>query len=403
MFTRRARGLLDFIVAALCLWAAAYHTPVGALARNLGAWAVGSRSTSQPLLAYYSAGVYDANEVTGALPPPSALAMHAIDLTPAEALGYGVYSTWSQLPPALKQQGKEVAQRYGADAAKLDDPKDGPGELTKLIREAGKGLDSEDAAVVALFCGYEPARYAADRVRASGATPTLEGIARALPPGFADAVSRASQAMTLGTAYALAWPLPENTRITSPFGMRNHPTLGKAHMHTGVDLAVPVGTEVHVVAGGVVRRASEDDLNGRVLIIDHGRGVTTAYCHNSELGVHVGQVLERGAVISLSGNTGRSTGPHLHYQLELGHAPVDPLLFHARRTEAVDLPGPKPPPKPVPAVLGRPTLAPKGEPGPEPVAEPSDALRAAFGKAAAVVDGGPRDDPTPENSPNEAE
>lgn len=62
-----------------------------------------------------------------------------------------MYSTWSQLDSARKQQGREVAQRYGADVNKLDDPKDGPAELTKLIREAAKGLDSEYAAVVASF------------------------------------------------------------------------------------------------------------------------------------------------------------------------------------------------------------------------------------------------------------
>ncbi|MHB8877862.1 MAG: M23 family metallopeptidase, partial [Myxococcaceae bacterium] len=353
MFLRRTRGLLDFIVAALCLWAAAYHTPVGALARNLGAWAMGTRSTAQPLLAYYSGGVYDANEVKVSMAPPS-LIVHPVDLTPGEAVGYGVYSTWSQLGATQKKQGLQVALRYGGDVTKLDDPKEGPAELSRILREAAKGMESEEAAVAAVFLGYEPARYAADRVRASGAVPTLEGIARVLPPGFSEELSRASQALTLGTAYALAWPVPESTRITSPFGWRDHPVLGRQSLHTGVDLGVPVGTEVHVVAAGMVRRASEDAVNGRVLIIDHGRGVTTAYCHNSQLGVQVGQSLERGQVISLSGNTGRSTGPHLHYQLELGSAPMDPLLFRARRSEPVAVPGPKTP-KAVPALYGKAT------------------------------------------------
>ena len=74
MFLRRTRGLLDFLVSALCLWAAAYHTPVGALARNLGAWVTGSRSSAQPLLAYYSGGVYDANQVNPGLPSMPGLA-----------------------------------------------------------------------------------------------------------------------------------------------------------------------------------------------------------------------------------------------------------------------------------------------------------------------------------------
>jgi len=85
-----------------------------------------------------------------------------------------------------------------------------------------------------------------------------------------------------------------------------------------------------------VRRASEDAVNGRVLIVDHGRGVTTAYCHNSELLVRPGQRVTRGELIARSGNTGRSTGPHLHYQLELAAQPVDPLRFRARSSPLVD-------------------------------------------------------------------
>jgi murein DD-endopeptidase MepM/ murein hydrolase activator NlpD len=115
--------------------------------------------------------------------------------------------------------------------------------------------------------------------------------------------------------------------VTSPFGYRIHPTLGIRKLHTGVDLGVSVGTQVRAVSGGVVRRASEDRVNGKVLVIDHGRGVSTAYCHNSDLLVSAGQRVDRGAVVALSGSSGRSTGPHLHYQLELGHEPFDPLGF----------------------------------------------------------------------------
>jgi murein DD-endopeptidase MepM/ murein hydrolase activator NlpD len=115
--------------------------------------------------------------------------------------------------------------------------------------------------------------------------------------------------------------------VSSPFGERIHPVLGTRKMHTGVDLSVPTGTAVSAVSAAVVRRASEDAVNGRVLVLDHGRGVTTAYCHNSELLVRVGERVERGQLIARSGNTGRSTGPHLHYQLELAARPVDPLKF----------------------------------------------------------------------------
>jgi murein DD-endopeptidase MepM/ murein hydrolase activator NlpD len=199
--------------------------------------------------------------------------------------------------------------------------------LSALSAEVGP----DEVALAALFCGAEPARFAQKRARAEGRPPTLEELAAQLPPDFADPVALASQATTLGTAYALSWPVPEHTRVSSPFGVRNHPILGSRRMHTGVDLSVPAGTSVHATGPGVVARASEDAVNGRMIVVDHGRGVTTAYCHNDELLVRTGQPIERGAVIARSGNTGRSTGPHLHYQLGVGGAPVDPARYRRAR------------------------------------------------------------------------
>jgi murein DD-endopeptidase MepM/ murein hydrolase activator NlpD len=134
----------------------------------------------------------------------------------------------------------------------------------------------------------------------------------------------------LGGAYSLAWPLPVSVPITSPFGLREHPLLGGRRLHAGVDLGTASGTPVHAVAGGVVRRASSDGINGRILVLDHGRGVVTTYCHNDVLLVRDGQRVERGEVVARSGSSGRTTGPHLHYQLDLAGEPVDPLRFRAQ-------------------------------------------------------------------------
>jgi murein DD-endopeptidase MepM/ murein hydrolase activator NlpD len=151
--------------------------------------------------------------------------------------------------------------------------------------------------------------------------------------------------------------------VTSPFGYRHHPTLGRQQLHTGVDLSVPTGTPIKAVADGVVLRASEDAVNGKVVIVDHGRGVTTAYCHNSRLLVATGEAVRAGQILSESGSTGRSTGPHLHYQLELGRRPVDPFLFRGRRAVVAELPA-------------APTLPPATAPG------PSKSLKAAFDQVA---------------------
>jgi murein DD-endopeptidase MepM/ murein hydrolase activator NlpD len=219
------------------------------------------------------------------------------------------------------------------DPSALENPTSGPREAARLLEALAPAYASEDAAVVALLCGEEPARYAQDRVRAEGKGAELEALARALPPRYEPHVRQAGHALTLGTAYGLAWPV-DRSAISSRFGPRRNPVTGASQLHTGVDIPMPEGTQVRAVASGVVRRASEDSVNGKVLIVDHGHGVTTAYCHNSALSVSAGQRVERGQELSLSGNTGRSTGPHLHYQVELSGKPVDPLRYRPEPSTA---------------------------------------------------------------------
>jgi murein DD-endopeptidase len=356
MFRKHGRGLLDFLVAVLCLWVAAYHTPAGALARRFGAWALDVKSTAKPLLSYYEGGGDDLFMPTTPLQLPPQLAQLHGAVPEGAALGYGAYTAWTQLPAAERAPARELSARYGADPSRLDDPAKGPLELVKVLQAAKADLGSDDAAMLALMCGYEPARYARDRANAEGGAVELGLLVRQLPPEFEGRALRAANGLTLATAYGLSWPVSEGAPITSGFGMREHPILGVQKMHTGVDISVPLGTPVRAAAAGTVRRASEDAVNGKVLVIDHGRGVTTAYCHASELLLAPGAHVERGMVIAKSGSTGRSTGPHLHYQLALADAPVDPLRFrplHSGGTSEIARGGADgragpPPPRPTP-------------------------------------------------------
>ena len=309
MNPRRPVHWFELALCVLCLWSAWYHTPAGALFRGVAAWFFKVHSSARPLLSYYGAGTYTPR----AAAPPQVLT----PVPPAQAVAYGVAAAAAQLD--------EVERRNLHLASS-------PAELAKRLGALSTSLGSEEGAVLALFCGEEPARYALDRAQSDA--PTLTELARELPPGYAGKVALASQALMYGGAYALSWPLPEAVKITSPFGMRDHPVLGVRKLHAGVDLGVPDGTAVRATGTGVVRRASSDELNGRILVIDHGRGVVTLYCHNDELLVHDGDRVGRGQLIARSGSTGRSTGPHLHYQLDLAGQPVDPLRYRAARPKS---------------------------------------------------------------------
>ena len=327
---RASRNLLEVTVAALCLWAAAYHTPVGALARMTVAAVFGSHSSGGNLLSYYTGTSYAHPGGFDGAHLPEVRDERA--LTAEEALGYGVYGALERCTAPQREEAQKLVAQWGGAPVRWSDADRAPFELARAIQTSRGRFGSEELAVAALFVGDEPARYARDRMEAERLELTVANAARELPPGFEDRLMRAAQALSLGTAYGLGWPVSPRVPITSPFGLRDHPLLGIRQNHTGVDLGVPEGTPVAVVASGVVVRASEDGVNGRLVVVDHGRGVSTAYCHNSKLLVATGDKVVRGQQISLSGNTGRSTGAHLHYQLELSDAPVDPLLFRKRPT-----------------------------------------------------------------------
>ncbi|APO47935.1 hypothetical protein BS614_30605 [Paenibacillus xylanexedens] len=117
-------------------------------------------------------------------------------------------------------------------------------------------------------------------------------------------------------------------RISSSFGPRTHPITGEVgKLHAGVDFAVPQGTTVRAASGGVVIVAEWMSGYGNAVIIDHGGGLWTLYAHNSSLSVSKGDTVSRGDKISESGNTGNSTGPHLHFEVRENGTPVNPMNY----------------------------------------------------------------------------
>lgn len=116
-------------------------------------------------------------------------------------------------------------------------------------------------------------------------------------------------------------------RISSPFNLhRLHPVTGRISPHYGTDFAMPTGTPVDTPADGVVHKVVHHDrLAGNYVVIDHGDGYQTEYLHLSKTEVHRGDTVHQGEVIGLSGNTGRTTGPHLHYEMRMNGRPVNSM------------------------------------------------------------------------------
>jgi murein DD-endopeptidase MepM/ murein hydrolase activator NlpD len=119
----------------------------------------------------------------------------------------------------------------------------------------------------------------------------------------------------------------EGVRLSSDFGMRSHPVLGGRRAHKGIDLAGPTGTPIHATADGVISKAEWFSSYGLYVSIEHGGDLQTRYGHMSRLNVGSGQRVQKGDVIGYIGSTGRSTGPHLHYEVRIAGQAVNPIPY----------------------------------------------------------------------------
>ena len=120
-------------------------------------------------------------------------------------------------------------------------------------------------------------------------------------------------------------PLPVSGRVSSAFGHRSDPLTGQSAHHRGIDIAAPLGSSVRPVRPGVVTFAGDAGSYGKVVYVDHGDGLQTRYAHCSRLLVEAGDSVEPHQAIAEVGNTGRSTGPHLHFEARQDGEAVDPI------------------------------------------------------------------------------
>jgi len=124
------------------------------------------------------------------------------------------------------------------------------------------------------------------------------------------------------------WPVYGS--IASPFGRRLDPFDGSADVHLGLDIVASVGSPVKSAAAGVVRIAQRESEYGNLIVIDHGNGLTTRYGHLRGFAIHSGQLVSKGQVIGWVGMTGRTTGPHLHYEVRENDRPMNPRSYLPR-------------------------------------------------------------------------
>ena len=118
---------------------------------------------------------------------------------------------------------------------------------------------------------------------------------------------------------------PTNSiKVSSPFGKRIHPIRGNKHLHSGIHIAAPLGSNVRAIQGGKVVFASQFGGYGNLITVFHGDGISSLYGHLSKVSVEVGNEVMAGEVIGKVGMSGNTTGPHLHFEIRIGGVPIDP-------------------------------------------------------------------------------
>lgn len=225
---------------------------------------------------------------------------------------------------AILQQKEELELRNDAIFARLEEAVSVSMEpLDKMFRAAGMSPDDLLDQVRKGYSGQGGPLSPLVVSTMGGALTPDELRANAILSGL----DRMNMYRVAATKSPFGLPVKSSFRFTSPFGYRNDP-LGAGHrMHAGTDFASDYGTPINTTADGVVVEAGWKNGYGRAIVIKHAFGMETLYGHLSQIRVEVGQRVSRGERIGDMGNSGRSTGTHLHYEVHIGGTPVNPMTF----------------------------------------------------------------------------
>lgn len=219
-------------------------------------------------------------------------------------------------------------------------------ELQSTVKDTNQRLDSLQSLATDVAMTYGVMRYHAPAFDQADASTPEDAFDRSLEQySFlkrnASVIATSVSGLRLMPAMAFAdsnytpsiWPVLGH--ITDSFGQRLDPFSGEGAFHTGVDVSADYGSPVRVTADGVVTIADTHMGYGRLVVVDHGFGITTFYAHLSAYAVTAGTHVRRGEVIGYAGISGRSTGPHVHYEVRVNNAPVNPWRY-MKNSQAAD-------------------------------------------------------------------
>ena len=265
--------------------------------------------------------------------------IHLFMWTGAAVLYYIGFSLFFDTPVeyGLKHSTDRLRDEYGQLAARYD-------TLERVLNN----VVERDRNVFGILFESDPYDFEADRDASAGYEALFTLSTRRLKLGLRDRVEAMETQLTqLGASYlALQRQIDsvgegrdripaiqpvinkQLSLLTASYGMRIHPFYKTLQSHQGVDYTVPEGSSVFATADGVVKEtATRNSTSGKTVVIDHGNGYETRYANLSEINVQKGQRVRRGDIIALSGNTGLSLAPHLHYEVRYQGMRVDPVHY----------------------------------------------------------------------------
>lgn len=229
-------------------------------------------------------------------------------------------SQLAQQNEALSDTATEVIYELDTLDAEVDALKERAGLSESVGAPSESATDLPQGGVAEAIPPEELFSLAQERMPALNST--LKGqVKPALEETLADEAERKA-------AFPDGLPLKGELTVSSEFGLRSNPFGGRGfEMHAGIDFKGPIGTPIYATADGKVRRAENSGGYGNHVILDHGYGYETLYAHMTEMAVEVGQSVQRGQIVGYLGNTGRSSGPHLHYGVYRQGNPINPRYY----------------------------------------------------------------------------